>query len=283
MSSADSSSNRPVVFFGSATEGLKIAEKLTMALSEVATCRLWKHGVFGLSQGTLESLIATTRGADFAVLLVTADDLATKKGKRTHVPRDNIVFEIGLFMGSIGRERTFIVCTKDSLAGLPSDLAGITAAPLSPRSPKEIEQVSQLLKDEINRQGRRDAHPPSTGPMRDLMGRWKCTWEVGERRDKDYHTIEDQIHVKRVIDEQIFADGLNPKFGNYELIGRITPGGILTFYYQGDEKRHFSGGILILKLAINSREEMTGFWYEFDADRQIYGGKVALTKTGGGD
>jgi hypothetical protein len=119
--------------------------------------------------------------------------------------------------------------------------------------------------------------------MRDLMGRWKCTWEVGERRDKDYHTIEDQIHVKRVIDEQIFADGLNPKFGNYELIGRITPGGILTFYYQGDEKRHFSGGILILKLAINSREEMTGFWYEFDADRQIYGGKVALTKTGGGD
>jgi predicted nucleotide-binding protein len=53
--------------------------------------------VFGLSQGTLESLIKTTRSADFAILLVTADD---QPGERqTRVLRDNIIFEIGLFMG----------------------------------------------------------------------------------------------------------------------------------------------------------------------------------------
>ena len=71
---------------------------------------------------------------------------------------------------------------------------------------------------------------------------------------------------------------MNPKFGNYELIGRITPGGVLTFYYEGDAKRHFSGGVLIIKLAINSREKMSGFWYEFDANREIYGGEVAWNK-----
>src|SRR5437773_8406235 len=172
MNSFEPSSTRPVVFFGSATEGLTTAEKLTRALSEVATCRLWKHGVFGLSQGTLESLIATTRGADFAVLLVTADDLATRKGKRTHVPRDNIVFEIGLFMGAIGRERTFIVCTEDSLGGLPSDLSGITAATLSPRSKRDFGKVVDLLRDQIRKLGRREGEPPSSGPMRDLLGRW---------------------------------------------------------------------------------------------------------------
>ena len=278
MSPVESSADkRPVVFIGSATEGLKIAGKLGKALADVADCRLWKHGVFGLSQGTLESLIETTRGADFAVLLVTADDLATRKGKRLHIPRDNIVFEIGLFMGAIGRERTFIVSNEDGLAGLPSDLAGITVATMS--TPKKgLTEVTNLLRTQVTKLGSREGHPPSSGAMLDLLGTWKSTWFVGEAGEKDYHTIKDKIVVTRVIGEKIFASGLNSKFGNYELSGRIAPGGVLTFYYEGDAQRHFSGGVLILKLGTSSREKMNGFWYEFDADREIYGGEVALNK-----
>ncbi|HKP37075.1 MAG TPA: nucleotide-binding protein [Pyrinomonadaceae bacterium] len=279
MNSVPSSANeQPVVFIGSASEGLKVANKITKELLGVADCRIWEHGVFGLSQGTLESLIAMTRSADFAILVVTPDDLATKKGKRTYVPRDNIIFEIGLFMGAIGRERTFIVCSEAARVALPSDLEGITTAVLT-RPKKSFTDVGLLLRTEIGKRGRRDGQPPSSGAMLDLLGTWKCTWVVGTIGKSDYHTIKDQITVTRVIGEKIFASGLNTKFGNYELIGRITPGGVLTFYYEGDAKRHFSGGVLILKLGISSREKMKGYWYEFDANREIYGGDVAWSKT----
>ena len=269
---------KPLIFIGSATEGLPIANKLARILADVAECRLWKHGVFGLSHGTLESLIETTRAADFAILVVTADDLATRKGKRVYVPRDNIIFEIGLFMGAIGRERTFIVCHEESMSGLPSDLAGITTAPLSGGPKKGLTSASLPIKNAIARLGRRDEDARSSGAMLDLLGVWKTTWFVGKPGEADYHTLKDKMIVTRVSGEKIFARGVNPKFGNYELIGRITPGGVLTFYYEGDAKRHFSGGVLILKLAINSREKMSGFWYEFDANREIYGGEVEWNK-----
>jgi len=269
---------KPIIFIGSATEGLSLASKLARILTDVGDCRLWQHGVFGLSQGTLESLIETTRAADFAILVVTADDLATRKGKRVYVPRDNIIFEIGLFMGAIGRERTFIVCSEESMSGLPSDLAGITIAPLSGGPKKGLTNVSLLIGNTIAKCGRREEHARSSGAMLDLLGAWKTTWFVGEPGEAGYHILRDKIIVTRVAGEKIFASGVNPKFGNYELIGRITPGGVLTFYYEGDAKRHFSGGVLIIKLAINSRERMSGFWYEFDANREIYGGEVAWNK-----
>ena len=43
-------------------------------------------------------------------------------------PRDNIVFELGLFMGRLGPERTFIVRPSSSPLKIPSDLAGVSAA-----------------------------------------------------------------------------------------------------------------------------------------------------------
>jgi hypothetical protein len=43
-------------------------------------------------------------------------------------PRDNAVFELGLFMGRLGRARTFVVRPSGNALKLPSDLAGLTTA-----------------------------------------------------------------------------------------------------------------------------------------------------------
>src|SRR5439155_16414494 len=50
------------------------------------------------------------------------------------LPRDNVLFELGLFMGALGRNRTFVVHSRTTPPMMPSDLAGITPATFEERS-----------------------------------------------------------------------------------------------------------------------------------------------------
>ncbi len=133
--------NLPSLFIGSSSEGLEIAEYLQQALEGHCEGTIWSQGVFGLSQGTLESLVAACKQFDFAVLILTPDDMVTKRGSRRRAARDNVLFELGLFMGSLGKERTFIVFCRDEKIDLPSDLAGITAATF----PKRVDNMRAAI------------------------------------------------------------------------------------------------------------------------------------------
>jgi hypothetical protein len=125
---------RPRVFIGSSSEGLEVARALQSALYYQAEPVVWSQGVFGLSGGTLESLVAECENFDFAVFVLSPDDLVQRRRHRGNVPRDNVLFELGLFMGKLGRDRTFFLhCRSDDLL-LPTDLAGVTAATYLPPS-----------------------------------------------------------------------------------------------------------------------------------------------------
>jgi predicted nucleotide-binding protein len=123
---------RPTLFVGSSTEGLRIAKAIGLLLEEVCEVSLWSQGVFGLTQGTLESLVTRLPDFDFAVLVLTADDLSISRGAAKAAARDNVLFELGLFIGSLGRDRTFIVHSQVDPPDLPTDLAGVTAATFYP-------------------------------------------------------------------------------------------------------------------------------------------------------
>lgn len=125
---------RPSVFVGSSSEGLKIAQSVQVLLDPHAEVELWTQGVFGLSQGTLESLVLALQRFDFAVLVLSADDLLVRRGESLSVARDNVLFELGLFVGGLGRDRTFMIFNRAERPDLPSDLAGITAATFEPQS-----------------------------------------------------------------------------------------------------------------------------------------------------
>jgi hypothetical protein len=129
---------RPRVFIGSSKEGLRIAEFIQLGLYDEVEAVIWRQGVFGLSEVTFESLEQATRDFDFAVLVLTPDDVRWKRGRQKSIPRDNLLFELGLFMGSMGRERTFIVRPGDEPLDLPSDLAGIIAATYVARSAADL-------------------------------------------------------------------------------------------------------------------------------------------------
>lgn len=154
---------RPVVFIGSSTGGLPFARALQVNLDHDAEVILWSQGVFGLSEGTLESLVGSTERFDFAILVLTPDDLTLSKDQEVPSPRDNVVFELGLFMGALGRTRTFIVYDRTAAIKLPTDLAGVTPASFAPPSAGSLESAlgasSTLILNAIQSQGRRARSP----------------------------------------------------------------------------------------------------------------------------
>ncbi|HEV7806685.1 MAG TPA: TIR domain-containing protein [Solirubrobacteraceae bacterium] len=120
--------NKPAVFIGSSSEGIEIARAIQFQLRDDALATIWDEGVFGLGRGTLESLVTMLDRYDFAVLVITPDDVVSSRDVEAQAPRDNVMFELGLFMGRLGRARTFAVCSNAKDLKLPSDLAGVTFA-----------------------------------------------------------------------------------------------------------------------------------------------------------
>jgi hypothetical protein len=126
------------VFVGSSSEGLEVAQAIQYQLQFEAEVTVWNEGLFGLTSGTLETLVNSIDRFDFAILVLTPDDLLFTRKNLTQCPRDNIMFELGLFMGRLGRSRTFIVCSDHENLKLPSDLAGVTITKFRTREDKNI-------------------------------------------------------------------------------------------------------------------------------------------------
>jgi predicted nucleotide-binding protein len=130
---------RPRVFIASSVEGLPIATAIALDLQYAADVTIWNQGVFPLSGSTLAALDTAADRSDFAVVVLTADDVTMKRGREYPTPRDNVLFELGFFMGRLGVERTFMVYSRDEPPSLPTDLAGVTAATYAERADNNIE------------------------------------------------------------------------------------------------------------------------------------------------
>ena len=89
--------------------------------------KVWTDDTFEASSFPIESLERELHRVDFAALVLSPDDRVISRGIATDAPRDNIVFELGLFMGALGRFRTFLVYPRGIETKIPTDLTGITA------------------------------------------------------------------------------------------------------------------------------------------------------------
>lgn len=114
------------MFIGSSSESRRLAGALQRNLEPYAEVTLWTQDVFPPTELGLESLINRLDQAQFAAFVLAGDDLAVIRGQQVNVPRDNVLFELGLFMGRLGRERCFVVVPYDQSLHLPSDIAGLT-------------------------------------------------------------------------------------------------------------------------------------------------------------
>jgi hypothetical protein len=118
---------KPSIFIGSSSEGLKYAQSIKAQLSNDAEVTIWNEGLFLLGNITLEALLTFSYRFDFAILVLTPDDTIVSRADQTKSPRDNVLFELGVFMSSLGPKKTFVVATIGDIK-LPSDLQGLTVA-----------------------------------------------------------------------------------------------------------------------------------------------------------
>ena len=175
---------KPRVFIGSSSEGLAVARAIAAGIRQVAEPQTWDKGVFELSQSTFAALVAAVDDSDFAILVLTPDDDTKSRGARARAPRDNVVFELGLFLGRLGPRRTFFVRRHDAALKLPSDLLGITAGTFELRRGSglvaAVRPFCATVRDRVAVEGPRPRlleralrTAASTGPSIDLSGIWK--------------------------------------------------------------------------------------------------------------
>lgn len=117
---------RPAIFLGCSSESLSIAEAIQLGMQyDPFVSEIWTDGVFRPSNTPIEDLNRKIREIDFGVMIVTPDDQSDVRGSRAFTPRDNVVFELGLLIGALGRERVFLVQPRGQEIRLPSDLTGV--------------------------------------------------------------------------------------------------------------------------------------------------------------
>lgn len=122
-------SDKPTVFIASSSEALHVAEAVHIKLDTDLRPKLWENA-FDLSSITITTLISKTKEADYAVFVFHPDDKSLIREKEYSSVRDNVILELGMFIGALGLEKCFILVPKssESTFRLPTDLAGITAS-----------------------------------------------------------------------------------------------------------------------------------------------------------
>jgi hypothetical protein len=149
---------KPRIFLGSSGKQEKLLQALTRGLSDIARVEPWTTS-FNPGTSTLERLLELTREVDFAAFVFAQDDWTTgsptassQPGQGQASPRDNVVFEAGLFGGVLGMRRTFIL--HASGAKLPSDLLGLTCVRYpGAMTASEMRTVNQKLRKAIENEG----------------------------------------------------------------------------------------------------------------------------------
>jgi CRP/FNR family transcriptional regulator, cyclic AMP receptor protein len=132
----------PKVFIASSSEGLvlPVGKLLERALSGTAEVSEWPRE-FQLTKAYIESLEDVLDTSDFAVVVFTPDDHTLSRKTDQPSPRDNVVFELGLFFGRLRRERCFVIKQRGYRLKVPTDLLGIELAQFAKSRGQDLESA----------------------------------------------------------------------------------------------------------------------------------------------
>lgn len=133
----------PNLFVASSTEGKKIMDEIVKKFNKnIVNIKQWNIDTFKPSETSIRSLENTINDCDFGLVVFTPDDKGLIRGKNFIIPRDNLIFELGLLFGSLNRERIFYILTNQNIK-IPTDLNGVTYLTLN----NCYKTLSQIIKE----------------------------------------------------------------------------------------------------------------------------------------
>lgn len=229
----------PRVFIGSSTESLEEVYAIQENLEDDAEVTVWKQGIFELSRTSLESLLRAVVRSDFGIFVFSATDTLRLRQKKYVTARDNVVLELGMFIGQLGHQRTFFVVPKGTPdLRIPTDLAGITSGHYdAERKDKNLAAALGPFSHQVRKQLRRLRNIKRSKLRRaPALG-------IGARRlvihSASYGAGDKQLDVRSALTSRLRDGTLAACVGNH-LRGDPCPGVVksLTVEYSHKGRRH---------------------------------------------
>ena len=249
---------KPRIFLGSSGKQAKLIQALTRGLEDVADVEPWTTS-FNPGTTTLERLIELTREVDFAAFVFARDDWTantpdTQAGQAS--PRDNVVFEAGLFGGVLGMRRTFILHADG--AKLPTDLLGLTSIRYGEATAaSEVKVINQKIRAAIGNEGR----------LARIEGLW-WQFSLTERNAREPSAVS-LLRISRDRDGALELSGrgwqedgtLSARYWSEASREKKDPSGIF-YFFKAERPRHpgapqFEG---TGEIRIESLDRAAGYW-----------------------
>jgi hypothetical protein len=252
---------KPKIFIGSSVEGINVAEAIQENLTYVSTPTLWSQGIFKLSSYTLEDLIKAVHQHDYAILVFTPDDITSIRNNEVKTVRDNVIFETGLFIGKLGREKVYFLIPegiKD--LHLPSDLLGVTYGTYNSKANlDELLQSTGVFCSKVKREIARTTNSDEIT----LTGKWQQKWILDETKSGlfEKENADNEVEVIQ-LRNKITADYISGG-RNYKSEGTIR-GNFITGIWRDIQNGATYHGAFQLKIGMNAIT-MSGIWLGFDS------------------
>jgi hypothetical protein len=258
--------DKPRIFLGSSATQTRLLQSLTRGLEDIAHVEPWTAS-FNPGTSTLERLLELTRQVDFAAFVFARDDWTIKSAAAADqataagqaAPRDNVVFEAGLFGGVLGMRRTFILHANG--AKLPTDLLGLTCIRYGEElSAAEMRGINQKLRKAIETEGQ----------IAGIEGMW-WQFSLTERSAEEPSAVSllritrDRNGMLELSGHSWQADGmLSARYRSEAVKEKKDPQG-LFYYWKGERPRNANAPELegTGEIRVESADRAAGSWTLF--------------------
>jgi hypothetical protein len=249
------------VFIGSSTERKNVVRALGKLLRPTYQVTEWYKDVFAPGSSVLPDLQMEVNRAHLAIFVYAPDDEIVLRKARLVQPRDNVIFELGMFMGKLGPRACFLLVPTDRPTNslplrIPSDLLGLTTLRYSQssfdRSPiaalrRAVREFAESHSDLNTKDGARP----------DIAGAWSLTWVVESERFELLN--RHQLALVQVGDRVLGQYLAHRKQGKGAAIPVVFDGTLREHILTGKWSAHGYDGQFQLQVA-KDWKTMTGRW-----------------------